>query len=95
MSMQFDWDPSKADSNLRKHGVTFEEALTVFGDPLAGTMADPDSEGEFRYVTIGVSALGRVLVVVTAENSHTVRIISAREANRRERWAYEEGTDRH
>ncbi len=90
MTRDFEWDPDKAESSLDKHGVTFEEALTVFDDPLAGTMPDPVSEGEYRFVTTGLSARGRLLVVVTTERGHTIRIISAREPTRREKKQYEQ-----
>jgi len=62
--MEFEWDPDKATANAKKHGVEFAEAMTVFGDPLEVTIADPDhSEGEFRFLSLGVSATGRLLVV--------------------------------
>ncbi len=89
--LEFEWDADKAAFNLVKHGVAFEEAISVFADQLAGTLPDPDSEGEYRFVTTGLSARGRLLVVVSSEARHTIRIISAREANRREKKAYEEG----
>jgi len=90
--MEFEWDPKKASSNLRKHKVSFEEASTALSDPMAVTGADPDhSIGEFRYVTFGISERGRLLVVAHAEQSETIRIISARIASRRERKIYEEG----
>ena len=89
--MQFIWDSRKARQNLKKHGVPFEEASTVFADPLAGTISDPDhSFEETRFVTIGFSAKGRLLVVVhTEEDDDPVRIISAREATSQERKRYE------
>lgn len=86
-----EWDLDKATGNLEKHGVSFEEAVTVFGDPLAVMVSDPDSEGEYRFVTKGLSERRRLLVVVSTERDHTVRIISAREAVRREKKEYEEG----
>lgn len=90
--MQFQWDLSKADSNLQKHGVSFEEAVTIFGDPLAATIDDPDhSVGEFRWLTIGVSRLQRLLVVSHTEREGQIRLISARLATRRERRNYESG----
>jgi hypothetical protein len=90
--MEFEWDQKKATTNERKHGVSFHEAATVFGDPLAITFADPDhSEGEYRVLTFGVSRLNRLLVVSHAERQGRVRIISAREATRRERKVYENG----
>lgn len=88
--MNFTWDLRKAQSNLKKHRVSFNEATSIFGDSLAATMADPDhSLAESRFVTIGVSSLRRLLVVCYAEESDTVRIISAREATRHERNRYE------
>jgi len=87
----FDWDPEKAESNLRKHGVSFEEASTVFGDPLALLMTDPDhSAKEERYVLLGISLRQRLLVVAFAERPPMTRIISARRATRTERRKYEE-----
>ena len=93
--MEFEWDPAKATRNLAKHGVSFDEASTVFGDPFAGTIVDPlHSVGEMRFTTIGYSAAGRLLVVVHADPEQVVRIISARPATRRERIRYEETTHR-
>jgi len=87
----FDWDPEKAESNLRKHGVSFDEASTVFGDPLALLMIDPDhSAKEERYVLLGISLRQRLLVVAFAERPPMTRIISARRATRTERRKYEE-----
>ena len=89
--MFFDWNPEKEVRNRRKHGVSFREAATVFGDPLSITFPDPDhSKEEERYVTIGMSQQGRILVVAHTEEGDTVRIISARRATRRERRFYEE-----
>ncbi len=90
--MQFEWDPSKAAENLSKHGVSFEEAATVFRDPLSATGADPDhSVAEARFVTFGVSTSGRLLVVAHTERGDTIRIISARLTTAGERKIYEEG----
>lgn len=90
--MQWQWDPNKANLNIQKHGVSFEEAVTVFGDPLAVTIDDPDhSIGEARFVTIGFSNLQRLLVVCHTEREQKVRLISARLATRRERRTYESG----
>ena len=90
--MEFEWDPRKADSNKQKHGVTFQEAATVFGDPLAITFADPDhSEDEERYITFGVSTQKRLLVVSQADRGNKTRIISARLMTHKERKIYEEG----
>ncbi len=89
--MDFEWDADKARRNKRKHGVSFEEAASVFGDPLAITFADPDhSAGEERRLSFGLSQTGRLLVVSHAERARRVRIISAREATRYERKIYEE-----
>jgi uncharacterized protein len=90
--MEFEWDPKKASSNVRKHGVTFHEAATVFGDPLAITFADPDhSMDENRYLTFGISRLDRLLVVSHTERRGRVRIINARLMTRQERRIYEQG----
>jgi len=90
--MEFEWDPEKASSNERKHGVTFHEAATVFGDPLAITFTDPDhSMGENRYLTFGMSRLDRLLVVSHTERKGRVRIINARLMTRQERRIYEQG----
>lgn len=90
--LKLEWDATKATSNAKKHGVTFDEAATVFLDPLAATGADPDhSVGEARYVTFGMSKLGRLLVVSHAVRTGSLRIISARLATRAERRLYEEG----
>lgn len=91
MGFVFEWDPAKADSNLRKHGVSFEEASTVWGDPLALIMPDADHSGsEQRYILLGFSSLQRLLVVAHTERRERVRIISARQATRKERKSYEE-----
>jgi uncharacterized DUF497 family protein len=89
--LHFDWDPEKADSNVKKHGVTFAEAATAFGDPLSITILDPDhSLGEARFILLGVSFQGRLVVVVHAEGHDSIRIISARLATRAERKSYEQ-----
>ncbi len=93
---RFEWDPQKARENAAKHGVTFELAATVFGDPLALSVYDEaHSEGEERWVTLGLAGNARLLVVVhtfaETDAGATVRIISAREATRRERQDYENG----
>jgi uncharacterized DUF497 family protein len=91
MGLNYEWDRRKARSNLRNHGVSFGEAVTVLGDPLSLTIADPlRSEGEERRVTIGLSTLRRTLVVIHTERGDNIRIISARIATLRERSAYEE-----
>jgi len=89
--LKFEWDDAKAQANLAKHGVSFEEAASVFGDPLALTFPDPDhSIGEKRCLTVGVSQTDRLLIVVNTERSHSIRIISARKATRHERGIYEQ-----
>ena len=88
--MELEWDPEKAEENLRSHGVAFTEAQTVFGDPLEVTILDPDhSDGEFRFLSLGRSEAGRLLVVSYTERGSRVRIISAREATPKERRGYE------
>ncbi|NNE47442.1 MAG: BrnT family toxin [Rhodothermales bacterium] len=88
--LHFEWDPAKAESNLKKHGVDFGEAATAFGDPLSLTVPDPDhSVGEERFILIGVSYRNRLVVVAHAEDGDTIRIISARSATTAERKAYE------
>jgi uncharacterized DUF497 family protein len=90
MPLFFDWDPVKAETNARQHGVTFEEASTSFADPLSFTITDPDhSQGEQRFVLIGQTFRGRLVVVVHAERGDTIRIISARSATPGERDAHE------
>jgi len=87
----FEWDPNKAESNRRKHGVSFEEASSAFGDPLSLTVPDPDhSVGEARFILLGVASTGRIIVVAHVETVEGVRIISARPATRPERRAYEQ-----
>ena len=89
--LKFDWDAPKSTANLRKHGVSFEEAATVFGDPLALTFADPDhSVREARFITIGQSLQDLLLVIAHIERGRTIRIISARKATRHERTIYEQ-----
>ena len=91
--MQFEWDPAKAARNLAKHGVSFDEASTVFGDPLAGTIPEPQHSGEeSRFVTIGLATSQRLITVVHAEREDRIRIISGRRATRRERRNYESET---
>ena len=88
--MQFEWNYKKAASNLRKHKVSFDEAVTVFYDPLAATVNDPDhSDDEQRFLTIGYSSLHRLLVISYTERAATIRIINARLATRRERKRHE------
>ena len=94
MPLTFEWDADKAASNIAKHGVTFDEARTVFGDPLAVIFDDEEhSLDELREIIIGHSVLRRLLLVsFTERGDEVVRIISARKANKRERKDYEEGT---
>jgi hypothetical protein len=88
--MQFEWDREKASANLRKHRVSFDEAATIFYDPLAATFDDPDhSTQERRFLTIGYSSRGRLLVVSHTERGGALRIISARLASAKERKRHE------
>jgi len=94
MKLSFEWDGEKAKANFKKHGVTFDEAATVFTDPFSVTIPDPvHSAGEQRYVDIGSSDKGRVLVVVYTERGSKIRIISCRRATLSERTLYEEGSE--
>ncbi|TLU58114.1 MAG: BrnT family toxin [Chlorobium sp.] len=92
--MKFEWDDEKAKVNLKKHRVSFDEAVTVFLDPFAMTIPDPDhsERSELRYIEIGSSDKCRLLVVVYTERGPTIRIISCRKANHFERICYEEGS---
>ena len=91
--MEFEWDPDKDRSNLEKHGVAFVEASTAFDDPLSRTVPDPrHSEGEFRFVTIGYTAMGRLVVVAHADRGERTRIITARLAEPKETRKYESET---
>ena len=88
--MRIEWDPNKEESNADKHGVTFHEAATVFGDSLSVTLPDPDhSRDEERCLLLGRSAAGRLLIVAITERGDTLRIISARPMTPRERRTYE------
>ncbi len=88
--MDFEWNPEKEKANIAKHGVSFSEAMTVFGDPLELTIADPDhSEAEYRFISIGLSSESQLLVVAYTERGDRTRIISARPAIARERRQYE------
>jgi uncharacterized protein len=90
--MRFDWDSKKAETNLRKHDVSFDEAATAFLDPHAVSGPDPDhSFGEERYITFGYSQLGRLVAVCHTYRPGIIRIINARRMTRRERKLYEEG----
>ncbi len=92
MAIKFEWNPRKARRNLRKHGIGFDEASTVFADTLSISIPDPShSEDEERWVTMGLSNRRRLLVVVHTEEGKMIRIISARTADRLERRKYEEG----
>ncbi len=89
--MNFEWDPGKDRQNRRKHRVSFQEAATVFGDPLALTYPDPDhSTSEQRFITVGVSSADRLLIVAHVDRGEDIRIISARQTTQRERKHYEE-----
>ena len=90
--MKFEWDKRKAISNLAKHGVSFDEAASVFLDQLAVSGPDPDhSVGESRYITFGMSGLGRLLAVSHTHRQGAIRIITVRRVTRAERKLYEEG----
>ena len=90
--MEFDWDGKKAEANLSKHGVSFDEAKTVFDDPLYIDFYDPDYfDEEDRYIIIGESQQRRLLIVSYTELDHKIRLISAREVTKKEREDYEEG----
>jgi uncharacterized DUF497 family protein len=92
MLMRFEWDENKAEANLLKHGVSFNEAKTVFDDPLFVDFYDPDhSDKEQRYIIIGKSRAGRLLMVSYTERDDIIRIISSRELTAGERETYEEG----
>ena len=94
MPYQFEWDAEKAVANLRKHGVSFDEAVTAFSDSLSILLPDPDpSTDEERYLVMGLSTRGRLLVVSFVERPPRTRIITARLATRRERHDYEEGQE--
>lgn len=88
--MQFEWDRDKEERNIKKHGVSFDEAVTVFYDPLSATFDDPDhSIGEQRFITIGFSSHRQLFVVSHTERGNTIRIISARPATAKERRRHE------
>lgn len=91
--IEFEWDQRKADGNAKKHGISFEEATTVFRDVLELTIADPDhSQGEYRFLSLGRSVPGNLLVVAYTEREpNRIRIISARRASKKERECYERG----
>jgi uncharacterized protein len=90
----FEWDAAKARADIRKHGVSFEEARTVFGDPMGRIVDDPrHSSDERRYALLGLSEKQRLLAVMFTERDDAIRIISARRATRREKIEYEEKAD--
>lgn len=90
--MRFEWDDEKASINERKHNVSFPEAMTVFGDPLALTGYDPDhSTNEERFITMGLAITERLLIVCHTDREQRIRIISARVATKRERKDYDDG----
>jgi len=90
MTLDFEWDPEKDQSNQSKHGVSFADAVTAFADPLARTVLDPRTfEGEYRWVTTGYTSGRKLIVVWHTERGERVRIIGAREATPRERRTYE------
>lgn len=86
--VEFEFDPAKAQANLRKHGVSFSHAEQALRDPMAVTIEDPDAIGEQRFVSLGMDALGRVLVVVHTQREERTRVISARKASRGESEQY-------
>jgi uncharacterized DUF497 family protein len=91
MPLKFEWNPNKAKKNIEKHGVSFDEAATVFSDPLSMTYDDPDhSFGENRYIIIGISHRDKLLFVSHLEKDDIIRIISARQLTRKERKQYEQ-----
>jgi len=88
--VEFEWNDQKANSNLKKHGVSFDEGATIFNDPEIATIFDPDhSKDEERYISLGTSIQGNLLVVVHAEREERIRVISCRRATKPERKAYE------
>ncbi len=90
--MEFEWDEQKNAVNIRKHGVSFEEAVTAFGDPLSDTFDVPDhSAEENRFISVGTSEKGKLLIVAHTDRDERIRIISARELSGEERRSYEEG----
>lgn len=94
MGLLFEWDPKKARKNINTHGVSFDEASTAFRDSLSQTINDPlHSEGENRFVLLGRSIQGRILVIIHTDRGERIRIISARLATTRERLKYEENEE--
>ena len=93
MELKFEWDEAKAKSNLEDHEISFEEGVTIFHDLFVATMLDPDhSDDEQRFIAIGLSAKGRLLIIMYTERGDRTRIISCRKATPRERRAYEESS---
>jgi uncharacterized DUF497 family protein len=93
MASTFEWDEEKAKENLKKHRVSFEEAISILSDPLSVTILDPNhSSEEERYIDIGTSSKGRILVVAYTERGQHIRIITCRKATPNERRKYEEGS---
>ena len=90
--MQIIWDPDKAEINFKKHGVRFSDAELVLYDPFAMTLEEQVREGEQRFVTIGIDAVGRIVVVVYSYRADTIRLISAKKATPSQRKQYEKGT---
>ena len=91
MPLKFEWNPNKAQKNIEKHGVSFDEAATVFSDPLSTTYDDPDhSFSENRYIIIGMSYREKLLFVSHVEKDDIIRIVSARQLTRKERKQYEQ-----
>ena len=91
MALEFEWDPAKAELNLKDHEISFDEATSVFRDTLSITIADPDhSESEDRFIDIGMSHRGQLLVVSYTDREDRIRIVSARRPTRAERKSYEE-----
>lgn len=89
-NVEFEWDDVKAESNLKKHGVNFEEGATIFNDPEIATIFDPDhSKDEERYISIGMSIQGNLLVIIHTEREERIRLISCRKATSAERKTYE------
>jgi uncharacterized protein len=94
MGLLFEWDPKKARLNLKRHGISFDEASTAFRDPLSQTIEDPlHSENEERFVLIGQTIQGRILVIVHTDRGERIRIISARLATKKERLRYEKNEE--
>lgn len=92
---EFEWDDEKASSNLKKHDVSFDEGATIFNDPLIATIVDPDhSTEEERYISVGISVQGRLLVVVHTEREERIRLISCRKSTSAERKTYEKNQEK-